>query len=168
MSPDAIHPRRSALALTLAVLTALAALAPPVVFAQAEASVEPVAPKVAPCEPPDAFLVATCLATATPIEADDSLLDPQAVPYDHVTVGPDGRTLTVYFWMGAQPCSGLYGVETQPVQGGIDLTVLVGAPEDAATMTCIAIAQLYATVVTLDAPLVVSGSGSEPAATPSS
>jgi hypothetical protein len=154
----ATRPRASGFALTLAMLAALTALAPGAVTAQAEASAGPVAPKVAPCEPPDASLVATCLATATPIEADDSLLDPQPVPYDHVTVGPDGRTLTVYFWMGAQPCSGLYGVETEPVEGGIDLTVLVGAPEDAASMTCIAIAQLYATVVTLDEPLVVPGS----------
>jgi hypothetical protein len=59
--------------------------------------------------------------------------------------------------MGAEPCNGLYGVETTPTEGGIDLTVLVGTPEDAASMMCIAIAELRSTVVTLDQPLVVPG-----------
>lgn len=144
------------LALALLGLLALTAVAPAAAMAQ-DASIEPIAPKVAVCEPPDASLVAMCLATAVPVITDPTLQDPQAVPFDHVTVGPDGTTLTVYFWMGAEPCHGLYGVETAPIEGGIDLTVLVGAPEDAASMTCIAIAELRSTVVTLDQPLVVPG-----------
>jgi hypothetical protein len=147
-------PRR--IAVSLLGLLAIAAVAPASVLAQA-ASAEPIAPKVAPCEPPDVASVATCLALAVPVEPDPTLQDPQAVPFDHVTVGPDGTTLTVYFWMGAEPCTGLYGVEVQPTEGGIDLTILVGSPEDAASMTCIAIAELRSTVVTLDQPLVVAG-----------
>jgi hypothetical protein len=148
-------PRR--LALTLLGLTSVATVAPASALAQADASAEPIAPKVAACEPVDAAAQATCLAAATPIEPDPTLQDPQPVPFEHVVVGPDGTTLTVYFWMGAEPCSGLYGVETQPIEGGIDLTILVGAPEGVESMTCIAIAELRSTVVTLDQPLVVAG-----------
>jgi len=155
------QPRR--LALSFLGVLAVAAVAPVGALAQAASPGEAPAGKVAVsplCDPENAPLVAGCLMTATPIEADPSLQDPQPVPFDHVTVGPDGTTLTVYFWMGAEPCNGLYGVETTPTEGGIDLTVLVGTPEDAASMMCIAIAELRSTVVTLDAPLVVNGTPS--------
>jgi hypothetical protein len=151
------------LAVSLLGLLALAAVAPASALAQADASgapdasMGPIAPKVAPCEPVDPASVATCLALAVPVEADPTLQDPQPVPFDHVTVGPDGTTLVVYFWMGAEPCTGLYGVEAKPIEDGIDLTILVGSPQDAASMTCIAIAELRSTVVTLDQPLVVAG-----------
>ena len=151
-------PRR--IAVSLLGLLAIAAVAPAGALAQSAAPSEAPAAKVAVsplCEPENAPLVAGCLVDATPVEADPTLQDPQAVPFDHVTVGPDGTTLTVYFWMGAEPCTGLYAVEVQPTEGGIDLTILVGSPEDAASMTCIAIAELRSTVVTLDQPLVVPG-----------
>jgi hypothetical protein len=156
------QPRR--LVVSLLGLLALAAVAPIEVAAQTESASPP--PGEAPsakvavsplCEAENAPLVAGCLVEARPVEADPSLQDPQPVPFDHVTIGPDGTTMTVYFWMGAEPCSGLYGVETAPVDGGIELTVLVGTPADAASMTCIAIAELRSTVVTLDTPLVVNG-----------
>jgi hypothetical protein len=153
------QPRR--LVLSLIGLLALAAVAPATASAQSPAPSDAPAAKVAVsplCDPENAPLVAGCLVDATPVEANPSLVDPQPVPFDHVTVGPDGTTLTVYFWMGAEPCSGLYGVETTPVEGGIELTVLVGSPADVAAMTCIAIAELRSTVVTLEAPLVVNGS----------
>jgi hypothetical protein len=148
-------PRR--LALSLVGLVAIAAAVPATAMAQADSSAEPIAPKVAACEPVDAAAQAACLAVATPVEPDPTLQDPQPIPFDHVVVGPDGTTLTVYFWMGAEPCTGLYGVEAQPIEGGIDLTILVGSPEDVASMTCIAIAELRSTVVTLEQPLVVAG-----------
>ena len=146
------------LALTLVALASFAAVSPAIVAGQSPVPSEAPAMRVAPCEAPDPSEVATCLAEATPIEANPELENPAPVPFDHVTVGPDGRTLTVYFWMGAEPCSGLYGVETEAVEGGIALTILVGAPSDVASMTCIAIAELRSTVVTLDQPLVVDGS----------
>jgi len=152
------QPRR--IALSLLGLLALAAVSPAGAFAQSAPPGEAPAAKVAVsplCEPENAALVAGCLATARPVEVDPTLQDPQPVPFDHVVVGPDGTTLTVYFWMGAEPCNGLSGVEVQPIEGGIDLTILVGAPEDVASMTCIAIAELRSTVVTLEQPLVVPG-----------
>ena len=146
------------LALTIVALAAFAAISPAVASAQSPVPSETPAMKVAACEAPDPSGVATCLAGATPIEANPELENPAPVPFDHVTVGPDGRTLIVYFWMGAEPCSGLSSVETEAVEGGIELTILVGSPPDVASMTCIAIAELRSTVVTLDRPLVVDGS----------
>jgi hypothetical protein len=153
------QPRR--LALSLLSVFAFATVAPAAAFAQSPVpSGEAPAAKVAVsplCDPENAPLVAGCLAGARPVEPDPSLQDPQPVPFDHVTVGPDGMTLTVYFWMGAEPCNGLHSVEATPIDGGIDLTILLGAPEDVASMTCIAIAELRSTVITLEQPLIVNG-----------
>jgi hypothetical protein len=159
------------LALTLVALASLAAIGPVAALAQSEAPAaspaapaSPVAPSQAPatiCDPASPDMLETCLATATPIEPDDSLTSPTPVPFDHVTVSADGRTLTVYFWMGVQECNGLHSVEVEPLpDGGITLTVLTGIPEDAISRICIELAQLYSTVVTLDEPLIVPGAAS--------
>lgn len=94
---------------------------------------------------------------AIPIVADPSLNDPQPTAWDHVVVDPDGRTLHVYFWMGVQECNGLHSVEVTPTEGGISITVLTGLPEGVEAITCIELAQLYQTSVTLDAPLIEGG-----------
>jgi hypothetical protein len=137
---------------------ALLALAPVALAGPATAqSDEPTSPPLLACGPgADPSLDALCLGMATPIEPDDSMLDPQPVAWDRIEVAADGRTLTVYFWMGVQDCNGLHSVEVTPADGGIELTVLAGIPEDAATRICIELAQLYSTVVTLDEPLIVS------------
>ena len=145
--------RVSRLALILIALASFAAIGPAATTAQSEA------PTTAPmmvCDPTQPDSIA-CVGPATPIEPDDSLVSPTPVPYDHVTVGADGRTLTVYFWMGVQECNGLHGVVVEPTEGGIELTVLTGIPEDAVSRICIELAQLYSTVVTLDEPLIVAG-----------
>jgi hypothetical protein len=144
------------LALTLVALVSFAVIGPAAATAQSEA------PSQAPilvCDPtqPDSL---ACLGPATPIEPDDSLVSPTPVPFDHVTVGADGRTLTVYFWMGVQECNGLHSVVVEPTGSGITLTVLTGIPEDAISRICIELAQLYSTVITLDEPIIVDGTTS--------
>jgi hypothetical protein len=152
------------LALTLLALASFAAVSPTAALAQSEApAASPSASSQAPetiCDPASPDMLETCLATATPIEPDDSLTSPTPVPFDHVTVSADGRTLTVYFWMGVQECNGLHSVEVEPTDGGITLSILTGIPDDAISRICIELAQLYSTVVTLDAPLIVDGTAS--------
>jgi hypothetical protein len=91
---------------------------------------------------------------ALPIEPDGTVSDPQPQGWDHVVVGPDGRTLDVYFWMGVRHCHGLHSVEVTPTESGIDLTLMTGVPVGAEGMVCVALATEYVTTVPLDAPLI--------------
>ena len=149
------------LALTLVALASFAAVSPAGALAQSEAPVaSPAVGSPMPteaCDPAQPDMLETCLAGATPIEPDDSLTSPTPAAFDHVTVSADGRTLTVYFWMGVQECNGLHSVEVAPTETGIALRILTGIPEDAISRICIQLAQLYSTVVTLEQPLIVDG-----------
>jgi hypothetical protein len=96
------------------------------------------------------------LEGATPAVPDPRVRDTVPTTWEQIVVGPDGRTLTVYFWSGTEECYGLGEVEV--ARDGDRLTIalwtgrLAEAPE-----ACIDIAQLYRTEVLLDEPLVVGG-----------
>jgi hypothetical protein len=92
---------------------------------------------------------------ATPVVPEDGLLDIIEVPWDHITVAPDGRTLTVYFWSGAEACYGLAGVVVD-VSGAVPVITLQTGTRPGVDV-CIAIAQLYSTQVVLEAPIVGGG-----------
>lgn len=92
---------------------------------------------------------------ATPVVPEDGLNDIIETPWDHITVGPDGRTLTVYFWSGADTCYGLAGVEVDATGAIPTITLQTGTRPG--VEVCIAIAQLYSTQVVLDAPIVGGG-----------
>ena len=92
---------------------------------------------------------------ATPVVPEDGLNDIIEVPWDHITVGPDGRTLTVYFWSGAESCYGLAGVEVD-VTGAVPVITLQTGTRPGVEV-CVALAQLYSTEVVLDDPIVGGG-----------
>lgn len=87
------------------------------------------------------------------------LLDPQPTPWERIEIGPDGRTLRVVFWNGVAECYGLERVDVEQVDGVLKVTVWTGTRPEAVDMACIAIAELYHTVVVLDEPLVMGGAG---------
>lgn len=95
-----------------------------------------------------------------------AIVDPQPIGWDHVTIWPDGRTLTVYFWNGAEACYGLDRVELTDVGGTLAITLHTGFREDAANVRCMEIAQLYSTDITLESPVLGGGmpgvTGSQP------
>ncbi len=97
---------------------------------------------------------ADCLETATLIEPDPTVTNPQPHPWDSVSVASDGTSLSVYFWMGVPECNGLQDVEVTPTDSGIDVVLYTGVPAGAEDVACIAIAQLYRTDVQLEEPLV--------------
>jgi len=104
---------------------------------------------------------------ATPVApTPGAIVDPQPIGWDHVTIWPDGRTLTVYFWSGAEACYGLDRVELVDVGGTLAVTLHAGFREDAANVRCMEIAQLYSTDITLDSPVLGGGvpgvDGSQP------
>jgi hypothetical protein len=94
---------------------------------------------------------------ATPVVPDPNVTGAQPVPYDHVVVGPDGRTLTVFYWHGAQACHGLREVELTPVEGGVAITLWAGMLPEAVNRLCTDIAQLYSVEVVLDEPIILVG-----------
>ena len=85
----------------------------------------------------------------------DDLSDIRTQPWDHIDVGSDGRTLTVYFWNGVDTCYGLAGVDVSTTEGVVTIAVRVGTLPyvDA----CIEMAQLYKTIVVLDTPVIAGG-----------
>jgi hypothetical protein len=86
-----------------------------------------------------------------------AITDPQPVGWDHVAVWPDGRTLTVYFWNGAEACYGLDRIELTETGAGLQVTPYVGFRVDASNVRCAAVMQLYATIVEL--PQRILGGG---------
>jgi hypothetical protein len=134
-------PRRTALVLTTALV--LVSVAATTTLAQPPA-VDPGTPIV----PADG---------ATPAVPDPTITGEQPTAWDHVTVSPDGRTLTVYFYNGAEGCYGLKDVNVEVVGGVPTITVLTGIRQDAISRLCIEIAQLYKTDVVLDAPILGGG-----------
>jgi hypothetical protein len=103
---------------------------------------------------------ADCPETAIPISPDPSVVGAAPHPWESVSVASDGRSLSVYFWMGVEECNGLQSVEVTPTESGIDLVLMTGVPPGGEDMVCIQIAQLYRTDVALDAPLI-GGAASE-------
>jgi hypothetical protein len=92
---------------------------------------------------------------ATAVVPEDGLNDVQDTPWDHIVVAPDGRTLTVYFWSGADSCYGLAGVEVD--QTGDVPTITLQTGMRPGVEVCIALAPLYSTDVVLDDPIVGGG-----------
>ena len=93
---------------------------------------------------------------ALPVEPEPGIVDARPHAWDHISIAPDGRTITVYYWGGVQDCYGLAAVDVQPdAQGRLQITVLEGRRGDLAPGTaCIEIALLKSVTITLDEPLV--------------
>ncbi len=89
------------------------------------------------------------------------VVDAHQTAIDHYAIGPDGRTVVVYFWGGNQACFALQKVDldTDP-DGTTDVTVWEGTLPDAVGQACTMEALLKSTVVTLDAPIVTDAAQS--------
>ncbi len=90
------------------------------------------------------------------------IVDAQPVPWDQVTIWPDGRTLTVVFWNGPEPCFGLDRVEVTDTDGVPSVTPWVGVRADATDVRCTADLQRFSTVVELPDPILGGGVPDQP------
>jgi hypothetical protein len=87
------------------------------------------------------------------------VVDAHQTAVDHFAIGPDGRTVVVYYWGGTQACFGLQKVDVRTDPSGITvLTVFEGTLPDAVGDACTMEALLKSAVVTLDAAIVVDAS----------
>ncbi len=110
-----------------------------------------VSPQVLPGEPnvpwDDGAMVA---------EPRTDLVDVRPRTWEHVLLAPDGRTATVYFWMGLEACDGLAGIDITPTDTGYRLLVMTGHVPGAEV--CPDVVQLYRAVVVLDERIISGGS----------
>lgn len=87
-------------------------------------------------------------------------------PFDAATVGDDGRTVSIDFWSGIEPCAVLDHVDVSYGDDAVTITLFEGSDlstgEDVA---CIEIGVLKRVVITLDEPLddrqIVDGAASK-------
>lgn len=86
--------------------------------------------------------------------------DAHPASIDHISIGPDGLTLTVYWYGGVDTCYALSSATaTRDASGILVINVLEGTRPGLPPMTaCIEIAQLKATTITLDQPIFRDGS----------
>jgi hypothetical protein len=80
---------------------------------------------------------------------------------DHFRIGPDGRTVVVYWWGGTPACFALKEVILDVQQGTPIVSVVEGTLLEAVGQACTAEAVLKSTVVVLDDPILVDGSGAQ-------
>jgi hypothetical protein len=100
---------------------------------------------------------------------DDPLIDPvpdaqtvdpnagavglRARPYDTATIGDDGRTITIEFVSGVEPCYVLGKVKVVESADAVTITLFEGHLESDEDVACIDIGVFKRTIVTLDDPL---------------
>jgi hypothetical protein len=73
--------------------------------------------------------------------------------FDKVVVGEGGRTLTIFFWSGVEPCYVLDHVFVSYGPGAITVTLFEGHDASGGDVACIEIALIKKVVVQLDEPV---------------
>jgi hypothetical protein len=87
------------------------------------------------------------------VEPRPGMDDVRARPFDTATVGDDGRTVTIDFVSGIEPCSVLDHVKVQYGSKTVTITLFEGSDPSAGDVACIEIGVFKRVVVTLDEPL---------------
>ena len=100
---------------------------------------------------------------ATREEPDATVVDAHPVEIDQFAIGPDGRTVVVYWWGGNKTCFGLKEVAVSHQGGTPTITVMEGTRADAVGQACTMEALLKSAVVTLDAPILADAAGGDAA-----
>ena len=70
--------------------------------------------------------------------------------FDKVVVGKDGKSLTIFFWSGVEPCYVLDRVDVDASRDAITVTLFQGHDASVGDVACIDIALLKKVVVQLD------------------
>jgi hypothetical protein len=73
--------------------------------------------------------------------------------FDEVVIGDDGRTLTIFFYSGVEPCYVLDRIDVDAGSHAITITLYQGHDASAGDVACIDIAVLKKVVVQLDEPV---------------
>ena len=87
------------------------------------------------------------------VEPTPGMVGVRARPFDTATVGDDGRTVTVDFVSGIEPCTVLDHVDVAYGADAVTITLFEGSDPSAGDVACIEIGVFKRTIVTLDEPL---------------
>jgi hypothetical protein len=106
-----------------------------------------------PCPGDDDPAVTNPYDGAQEVEPTPGMSDVYPRAFDKVVVGDDGRTLTIFFWSGVEPCYVLDHVDVSYGPGAITVTLFEGHDATASDVACIEIALIKKVVVQLDEPV---------------
>ncbi|SDG43403.1 hypothetical protein SAMN05421505_104132 [Sinosporangium album] len=116
------------------------------------------APALGSTAPP----AAPALGSSSPPPADDrprptkpvgNAINPRPVPWTSAKVTSKGRAITLVWWSGVAPCTVLDRVKVKRTPKRVIVTLYEGAAQNAASMSCIALAVQKTTTVKLKHPV---------------
>jgi hypothetical protein len=87
------------------------------------------------------------------VEPTPGMAGVRAHAFDHAVVGEDGKTVTIFFWSGVEPCYVLDHVDVDYGGKAVTITLYEGHDPNAGDVACIEIALLKKVVVQLDEPV---------------
>jgi hypothetical protein len=87
------------------------------------------------------------------VEPTPGMADVRPHAFDHAVASDDGRSLTVFFWSGVEPCYQLDHVDVESDAEAITVTLFEGHDAGAGDVACIEIALLKKVVIQLDEPV---------------
>jgi hypothetical protein len=88
-----------------------------------------------------------------PVEPTPGMVDLRPISFVKATVATDGRTITIDFWSGVEPCSVLDHVDVDAGPRAVTITLVEGRDPNAGDVACIEIAMAKRVIVVLDEPL---------------
>jgi len=106
-----------------------------------------------PCPGDDVPVVTDPYDGAQKVEPTPGMSDLYPRAFDKAVVGNDGRTLTIFFWSGVEPCYVLDHVDVDYGPNAITVTLFEGHDASAGDIACIEIALLKKVVLQLDEPV---------------
>ena len=90
---------------------------------------------------------------AQPVVPNPDAVGLRSRPFDATTVGEDGRTITIDFVSGVEPCYVLGRIDVDEGPNAVRITVFEGHLPSDEDIACIDLGVFKTTTVTLDAPL---------------
>ena len=106
-----------------------------------------------PCPGDDEPVVTDPYDGAQKVEPTPGMSGVNPTAFDKVIVGKDGKTLTIFFWSGVEPCYVLDHVDVDASRDAITVTLFQGHDASVDNVACIDIALLKKVVVQLDEPV---------------
>jgi hypothetical protein len=106
-----------------------------------------------PCPGDDNPVVTNPYDAAQNVEPTPGMSDVYPRAFDKAVVGDDGKSLTIFFWSGVEPCYVLDHVDVDYGPSAITVTLFEGHDASAGDVACIEIALIKKVVIQLDEPV---------------
>jgi len=106
-----------------------------------------------PCPGDDNPVVTDPYDGAQKVEPTPGMSDVYPRAFDKAVLGDDGKTLTIFFWSGVEPCYVLDHIDVDYGPSAITVTLFEGHDASAGDVACIEIALIKKVVIQLDEPV---------------